>query len=351
MSRTLLCLFASLVPLLAQPRLANAKLESRAISAGLESELKGIAAKQTQPAWIGYTVPIVPGDRQSCCYYTVNGMSWSGCALEPRQQPGPPAQTPSGPVRLESSSELHVLYRIESGQVGRIRSFTGDCELDAGGLSVLWLTGVRPPDSIAFLATFLNTLNERDRIQKSALSTISLHSDPLADTYLEKYVAIGQPEWIRRDAAFWLGSARGRKGYELLKQIVADMGQGDRVREAALHGLTQSREPEAIKLLIEVARSDQSSRIRGQALFWLAQRAGKQAVPAITQAIDNDPEFRVKERAVFALSQLPKDEGVPLLIEVAKNNRNPEVRKKAMFWLGQSRDPRAVAFFEELLKR
>jgi HEAT repeat protein len=90
--------------------------------------------------------------------------------------------------------------------------------------------------------------------------------------------------------------------------------------------------------------------VRGQALFWLAQKAGAKAAAAITDAIDNDPETEVKKRAVFALSQLPGDEGVPRLIEVARTNRNPAVRKQAMFWLGQSRDARALAFFEEVLK-
>ena len=54
---------------------------------------------------------------------------------------------------------------------------------------------------------------------------------------------------------------------------------------------------------------------------------------------------------MFALSQLPKEEGVPLLIRVAQSNRNPQVRKQAMFWLGQSNDPRALAFFEQVLAR
>ena len=71
---------------------------------------------------------------------------------------------------------------------------------------------------------------------------------------------------------------------------------------------------------------------------------------AIRSAVDNDPETDVKRKAVFALSRLPKDEGVPLLIEIARNNRNREVRKQAMFWLGQSRDPRAISFFEQILK-
>jgi hypothetical protein len=58
----------------------------------------------------------------------------------------------------------------------------------------------------------------------------------------------------------------------------------------------------------------------------------------------------VKVRAVAALGQLPKDEGVPLLINVARTNTNPAVRKRAMHWLGQSKDPRAVDFFESILK-
>jgi hypothetical protein len=34
---------------------------------------------------------------------------------------------------------------------------------------------------------------------------------------------------------------------------------------------------------------------------------------------------------------------------VARSHRDPAVRKQAMFWLGQSRDPRALAFFEQIL--
>jgi hypothetical protein len=51
------------------------------------------------------------------------------------------------------------------------------------------------------------------------------------------------------------------------------------------------------------------------------------------------------------LSQLPKDEGVPLLIRLAETHKSVEVRKQAMFWLGQSQDPRALQFFEQVLKR
>jgi len=102
--------------------------------------------------------------------------------------------------------------------------------------------------------------------------------------------------------------------------------------------------------MIAVARHDSSSRVRGQALFWLAQKAGKKAAGAISDALESDPDTDVKKKAVFALQQLPNGEGVPMLIQVARTNRNPAVRKQAMFWLGESNDPRALAFFEEVLK-
>jgi hypothetical protein len=70
---------------------------------------------------------------------------------------------------------------------------------------------------------------------------------------------------------------------------------------------------------------------------------------AITDAVDRDPDTEVKKKAVFALQQLPDGQGVP--IQVARTNKNPAVRKQAMFWLGQSNDPRALAFFEEVLRR
>jgi HEAT repeat protein len=99
------------------------------------------------------------------------------------------------------------------------------------------------------------------------------------------------------------------------------------------------------------ARTAPVSRQRGQALFWLSQRAGQKAVGAISEAIDRDPDTDVKKRAVFALSQLPDDEGVPRLIEVARSHSNKAVQKQAFFWLGQSKDPRALAFFREVLTR
>ncbi len=51
------------------------------------------------------------------------------------------------------------------------------------------------------------------------------------------------------------------------------------------------------------------------------------------------------------LSQRRDDPSLDKLIDIARRDPDTQVRKKAMFWLGQSRDPRAVQFFKDILRR
>lgn len=148
----------------------------------------------------------------------------------------------------------------------------------------------------------------------------------------------------------WLRTVRPEESVALLSTLAADRSAGTRVSRGALAALAQHAGPAAVQPLLQLARRAQDPRLRGEAIFWLSQRAGREAAAAITDAVANDPETAVKKRAVFALSQLPADEGVPRLVEVARTHENPAVRKQAIFWLGQSKDPRALTFFEEILK-
>ena len=336
-----------------QPRVANAKMQTRSAAAGLEKEFRALVAGQSEPAWIGYAAPMVAGRHQMCCSSGDSMGCCGACRLE--GDTGVTLQTDThGTVKLEGPALLFVLFRVEQKKVEKIRRFSEECDLDAGGLAFYWLADVRPAESIALLASFATApeadTREGRRTSDGALSAIALHRDPEADRVLEQFVAPSQPEKLRERAAFWLGVTRGRRGYEVLRKMVQE-DPSDRVRERAVFALTQSKEPEAVEAIIGVARSDKSPHVRGQALFWLAQKAGRKAVEAITKAIQDDPETEVKKRAVFALSRLPKEEGVPLLIQVARTNQNPAVRKQAMFWLGQSKDQRTLAFFEEILTR
>lgn len=353
MRAILLAVAAASLALAQQPRITNAKLETRAVTAGLDRAFQSIVSAGNGPAWVGYAERAVPGDHQMCCYSSFEDAAGNrccrGCALE-GERAGVNVSSAPGPVSLESPGYIFVLFRIEQHAVDRIRTFSADCELDGGGLPIHWLTDVPAAESIGLLSGFAAETAADHRRSEGALAAIALHAGPAADEALEKFVAPGQPDSLRERASFWLGSARGRRGFEVLRRVVTE-DSSDRVREKAVFGLNVSKEPEAVVVMIQVAKKDPSAHVRGQALFWLAHKAGQKADTAITEAIENDPDTDVKKRAVFALQQLPPDEGVPLLIQVARANKNPAVRKQAMFWLGQSNDPRAVRFFEEVLLR
>jgi len=287
------CVAAALAATAEAPRLVNARLETRSAATGLERAFPAAVAAARGPAWIGYAVP---GERrhQMCCWDSADsaGLGCPGCRLErdgaftARSED---VGTGGGPIPLEGDASLVVMFRAEDGQLDRIRTFSAGCALDAGGLPVVWLTDVSPAESVKLLRSLVG----------SGLST-------------------GKP--------------------------------GQRVGQPALTALALHADPSALDALVALARQDPSTQVRGQALFWLAQRAGPKVAGIITRAIEEDPETEVKKRAVFALSQLPYGEGVPLLVDTARRNRNPAVRRQAVFWLGQSNYPRALAFFEEVLK-
>lgn len=347
--------------LFAQQNITNAKLSTQNASPGLSNALHALS--KSGVVWIAYAVPLIRDDVNICCS---NNGACRRCGLEQERSEfysshshvSAPINIPQK-VHLERGKQLLVFLRTNAGHIERIRTFTDDCEVDADNMPVEWLSGVVSADSVATLAAVVRQSaqdvsddapwNTRE-LMDQGLAAIALHADPAADHTLDEFVAPNAPEALRKKTVFWLGNERGRPGYDELKNVV-NRDPSDRVREQAVFGLSQSPVPEAVDTMIAVARNDSAREVRGQALFWLAQKAGRKAEAAISSAIGNDPDTEVKEKAVFALSQLPKEEGVPLLIRVAQSNRNPQVRKQAMFWLGQSNDPRALAFFEQVLAR
>ncbi len=318
-----------------QPRVANAKLETKA-AGSLEGEIQAAASRGTA-MWVGYAFEQI-ADSNSCCY---SGDGGGGCTLEgDKTWKG----QPEGPIQLEGSKFGMVLVRLEGGAIKKVRHFSLTCDLEAGGLPFLWLTGVKASESLQFLKKQAVTEGR----ENAAVAAIAMHSGPGADQVLEEFLKPDQPVELRRKTVFWLGNSRGHQGVEVLKRVMRD-DPSEKVREHAVFALSQSKDPEGMQVVIRTAKEDKSADVRSKALFWLAQRAGQKAVGPISSAIAEDPDTKVKKQAVFALTQMPKEEGIPALIKVARENKNPEVRKQAFFWLGQSKDPRAASFLEEVL--
>jgi hypothetical protein len=319
----------------------NAELHRMGATDNLQRDFAALVDRVQGPAWAGYAVPMVEGNRTLCC--GCGDGSWrDACRLEASD-----SSYHSSDDEAPLSGTLLVLFRINGGRTHKIRMFSEDCEIDAGGKDVYWWFEVDPAQSLALLESQVSD-RQSMKMAESAVMAIAHHGHRQADGLLEKFATDDQAEDTAEKAIFWMGAARGRSGFESLKRVSRSVRDTD-LREQITFALYISEAEGATTELIEMARNDRSDDVRGQALFWLSQKAGKQAASAIKDAVEADPELDIKKKAVFALSQLPPDEGVPLLIDVAKTHRHPTIRKKAMFWLGQSGDPRALDMFEEIL--
>ena len=142
----------------AQAPITNAKVEMRSAAQGVDRVVQAVASTKT-PAWIGYRLAAGPGARRTCGGY--------------------------GPrVLLEPPSEFYVLARMEAGEVVRLRSFTPECDIDAGGLPLVWLTDLKPADGVAWLAQVARTSKDIN-VKRAAISALGRSGDPAATKFFE----------------------------------------------------------------------------------------------------------------------------------------------------------------------
>lgn len=327
-----------------QPKVINAQFHTESAGAGLSATVNTLQ-HSNGPLWLGYEVAAVPGSHFSMCSDYNDSSADNGCC---------------GVYRLEDSNNtfhssdhdqatpasIAVLVRVDGGAVDKVRFIGTGCQLDAGGLPFTWLTDVKADDSVAWLSSLVTADNKRHTDQ--AIAAVAMHATAKATSALESFSASTNPLWLREKAAFWLGAGRGHDGFLALKKLEND--PDPEFRKKLSFDVSVSHDPAAVDDLIGMAKSDKDIGVREQAIFWVGQKASKKAIALLKDTVENDPEVGVKKKAVFALSQLPKDEAVPELLHVAQTNPNPAVRKDAMFWLGQTHDPRALAYFEQILE-
>ena len=153
------CLVLGAVVLGAQSPITNAKVDIRSAAQGVDRIVQSVAAAK-MPAWIGYRLSAASGARRTC---GANGSK----------------------VLLEPPTEFYVLARMEAGEIVRLRSFTPECDIDAGGLPLVWLTDLKPADGVQWLVQVARTSSNRD-IRRQAVSALVRSGDPSATKFFEE---------------------------------------------------------------------------------------------------------------------------------------------------------------------
>ena len=215
------------------PLIQNAQMKTQAVTS-LSRDVAALASQSTTPQWVAWQVPMRDGERNLCCYYSDDAMSTGirGCRIEPETTDGPytPPQfpAPTGPVRLEAGTQVTIFVRLVDKRIERLRALTDDCPVDAGGLSLHWLTGVSGADSVAWLkARALDETMEVDvksRIASAAVRAIALHRDTSAVATLIEF-ARSTPltptaTSVRREAMTGLGQSRDPRALQFLQAVI-----------------------------------------------------------------------------------------------------------------------------------
>ena len=266
MMLTVIVIVATAALAVAQPRVSNGEVRSATIAGNLTRQSLDALAGKSGTSWLGYAVPIVEGERFIC-----DGMTFDGNYREGRQ----PARA-GDVLKLEGGRQLWVLYRLDAGRVDRIRIASEDCTLDAGGLTVNWLTSVAPRDSVTVLSSFL-TAATPNKLADGALTALAFHREPAALDRLLTTARDGGTTHQRGQALFWLSQRAGDKAIGAINDAIANDPETD-VKKRAVFALSQLPRDEGVPRLIEVARTNANPAVRKQAMFWLGQSRDPRAV-------------------------------------------------------------------------
>lgn len=349
------------------PQIQNGKVETRH-GTSIDREIAAVSPNNaTEPAWIAWRAPMVDGDRDMCSWYgdrlsVTRGMymddgmvyvSNTGIIDPQRPQIAPP----KGPVPLEAGTGVVILARLIGGRVERLRTVGDDCPMDAGGRNVYWLDSVTPAESVRFLTALSQagptdrTMYENDRrVAETAVRAIGYHRDASADPALDRLAAEHRDSGVRRQAASTLTSLRGAHGVSTVTRLLSTAKETEE-RRALTSALGQSRDASAVPALRSLV-GDQDPNVRAEAVYYFIQRGGLAVVPDALKMVAADKVDNVRRRAVAAIGRLPGDAGVAHLLQLAKDTSTDAlIRKEAVTALSHSKDPRAIAFMEEILKR
>jgi hypothetical protein len=144
----------------------------------------------------------------------------------------------------------------------------------------------------------------------------------------------------------WITDVRVGDSIALLATFAVDSGPAG---DGAVSALAAHGDPAAGATLERFLTPEQPEWLRARIVSRLAPR-GPRGIDVLKRLISSDSSENIRRRAVSALTSVPEGAGIPVLIELVKTARDAAIRKQAMNSLQQSRDPRALEFFEEVLK-
>jgi hypothetical protein len=177
--------------------IVNAIVERRIAGGQLAREIDAVANRGAA-AWVGYRVDIARRTTGALGPATIGGR-----------------------CRLEPPTDLLILARMEAGSLVQLRAVAVDCDMDAAGMPLVWLDGVNPDESVAWLRSLIETTPASPRhIWAAALNALAYHAAPSAVPALTAIARSHPDRDVQRQAMVRIGQSTDPRAAEFLAEIL-----------------------------------------------------------------------------------------------------------------------------------
>ena len=247
-----------------------------------------------------------------------------------------------------------------------------DLKLRARAISTL---GATNDDTVVdALREFALNSPENDIVEAS-LYALSKHSGERAINVLADIAISGKTTSQRKMAISSIASRPGEPSVDALFRIY-DADQTVEVRRAVINGFGNRKSERAGTKLLEIARSSDNVDLRKAAVSSISRRGGDKVVESLLAIYNTEKNEEVKDQILSSLgsgqifyssnsgqgpvaiahgqgttARMTDERVINKFIEIARNQQEPmERRKRAIGWLSRSKDPKVLAFLQELLK-
>ena len=154
------------------PHMRTARVERRAMSAPIAAEVKNWRTNLHKPNGLATACPKSPAIAKSAATITaeIGKRRLRRCAASRRKSRrqhdsrSDDKRQAAHDGKAGRLAQSVILLRAEKHRVMKIRVVSEECALDAGGLPLVWLTEVKPAESVAMLTTFVRDGNLDDHI-------------------------------------------------------------------------------------------------------------------------------------------------------------------------------------------
>jgi hypothetical protein len=249
-----------------------------------------------------------------------------------------------------------------------------DLKLRARAISTL---GATNDDSVVdALRDFALTSQDNDIVEAS-LYALSKHTGDRAISVLSDIATSGKTTAQRKLAIASISTRPGEPAVDALFRIY-DADQNVEIRKTVISGFANRKSERAGNKLFEIARSSDNIELRKAAIGALSRRGGEKAVEFLLNLYDTEKNEDLKDQIVNSLAsgtvfvtssgyvgyaaapgqsvagtanRLNDQRVIEKLIQIARDKNAPmDRRKRAIGWLSRSKDPKVLAFLEDLLK-